>query len=129
MITTNERIRKKEACFLLTLYSNVTYCAVYTCCGGSTVIAHTLFICELHFLRCSCFINYLSRLTAMLFSNLDALLIFSALFWLFTFFCVLGPCLRRKYICGGDNTSYNFGSSVAWRDTLRMTTLAEDTEV
>ena len=121
--------QKKEACFLRTLYSNVTYRTVYTFCGGSAIIANSLFICELHFLRCSCVINYLSVLNAMLFSSLDTLLIFSALFWLFTFFCVLGPCLRRKYICGGGSTNYNFGSSAAWKDTLRMTTLAEDTEV
>ena len=56
--------------------------------------------------------------------NINMLFIISCQSWLFVFFCVLGPCLRGRYICYGDNSS---------KSTLRKNTsfhkTFEETEV
>ena len=53
--------------------------------------------------------------------NLDIIFIISFLFWLFVFFCVLGPCLRRRSICYEDNSN----NTTIRRTTSFRTTFAE----
>ena len=63
----------------------------------------------------------------MLYLNLDVLMLASSLFWLFVFFCIVGPCLRRKYICAEDDSKYRLSSSIYQRDkdTQNTQTLAD----
>ena len=63
----------------------------------------------------------------MIFRNLDVLMVASGLFWLFVFFCIVGPCLRRKYICAEEDSKYHLVSHSCQRDrdTLGTQTFAD----
>ena len=61
------------------------------------------------------------------FIDLDILMVFSACFWLFIFFVVLGPCLIRKYLFLDDISRYQITLNSVVRDGLH--TAVEDTVV
>ena len=64
-----------------------------------------------------------------IFIDLDWLMVFSACFWLFIFFVVLGPCIIRKYLCLDDISRYQISLNSVVRDGLHTVDTDGYTEV